>query len=306
MLYDDVVEEFIIDCKIRNLSEITILNYSRILKGIGKRLLNEFNVGSIDEIDSRCIKLIIADMQEQNWKATYINTQLKVFKVFWRYILENEYTKRNIIIHIRLLKEEKLLSKSYTDEEVKYFIHFYDKKGYLNQRNKTMIELMADCGIRVSELRRLTLDSIYDEFIKVIGKGRKERIIPLSPYMQKSIKKYLRIRKGYLNNLNCYNEAEELLFLSKSCKGMKTNTMIEIIIKNASQFEKGDDKHEYRGCHGLRHYYAQKLLLNGTDIYTISKLLGHSNLKTTQIYLNGLVDTELISSVAHYTPLMQI
>lgn len=208
---------------------------------------------------------------------------LQSIKIFYRYI-SDEYEIENVVKDIRYLKEKKLLLKTFTEEEVADLIRFYNKAGYVNQRNKLIIEIMADAGLRVSEVRNLKNSDIIEGYLQFLGKGNKERVARVSPYLEKSILKYKCDKTGCFNDLRIYREVEDFLFFSKSGRQLKNNVLLEKIVKDARIATNVRDEIQRKSCHTLRHFYTQKLLRNGTNLYAVSRLLGHSSIKTTQTY----------------------
>lgn len=304
-MLEDAIDEFLIDCKVRNLSDRTISTYENNLRKL-LLLLKNVDVISVKQIKRPIMQAIILEMRTEGLKTAYINTILKAWKVLYKYLYESGYIKENVMEQVKLLKESKTVLQTFNDEELSMMLKYWNKKGFLNQRNKLIIEMMADTGIRVSELRSIQNNQIKDGFMIVRGKGNKERIVPLSPFLQKSIIKYNRTKYDYFRNLRVQREIDDFLFVTKSGAEMKSNVMIELIVKEAAVSAKVRDEVTRQSCHSLRHYFAQKLLRNGTNVYTISRLLGHSSLKTTQIYLQSLSDYEIAEDVITSTPLMQL
>ncbi|MCI0130046.1 tyrosine-type recombinase/integrase [Vagococcus sp. CY53-2] len=299
----DVLEEFLLDCKVRNLSKKTISSYDYQIGIFINYMETEFNEKSIRKIKKVHVKKYLLDLQETK-KATYINQLLKTLKLLFNYGVVEGYLDKNIISNISYLRTETTLLNTFNDDEVINMIEFYGKnKDFLSQRNKLIIEIFTDCGLRAQEVRDLKNDNIYDDYIKFWGKGRKERVVPISPYLSYSLKKYNRVKKGYFNNLRKYREVDNYLFVSKSGKRLTNNVLLEKIVKDACNAIGVRNEVQRKSCHSLRHYYAQKLLKNGVNLYTISRLLGHSSIKTTQTYLNSLTNEEILTDIHGITPL---
>lgn len=302
MLYTEMVEEFLLDCRIRNLSPKTLSSYKSQLGVVGKYVESEFGITEIEDISKVHYKQFIIHCQENGKAIKYTNTLLKVLRVFGKYV-ENEYGIQNVARDIRNLKEPKRLLNTFTDDEVRGMISFYNKAGFVNQRNKLIIEIFADAGLRAEELRNVTNANVKEGYFQIIGKGNKERVVKISRYLEKSILKYRRLKTGYFNNLRPQREIEDFLIVTKSGKQLQNNVLLEKIVKDACLAIGVRDEVERKSCHSLRHYYAQKLLKNGINLYTISRLLGHSSIKTTQTYLNSLTDAEILADTEE-TPLM--
>ncbi|MGY3766632.1 tyrosine-type recombinase/integrase [Vagococcus vulneris] len=302
----EVLEEYLLDCRIRNLSKKTINSYNYQIGIFVKYMEAEFNEKDISKIKRVYVKKYVLDLQETK-KSNYVNQLLKTLKLLFKYAVEEEYLDKSVMENISYLKTDTVLLNTFNDREVASMIDFYGKSNdFLSKRNQLIIEIFADCGLRAQEVRELKNENIFDNYIKFLGKGRKERIVPLSPYLSYSLKKYNRVKQGYFNNLRNYREIEDYLFVSKSGNQLKNNVLLEKIVKDACNEIGVREEIQRRSCHSLRHYYAQKLLKSGVNLYTISRLLGHSNIKTTQTYLNSLTNDEILNDVKGITPLTML
>lgn len=306
MLLQEILDEFLLDCRIRNLSKRTIKTYDYQISIFVNYMESEFDESNLLKIKRIHIKKYVLDLQETK-KATYINQLIKTLKLFFKYMVKEEYLEKNIVDDISYLKTERALLNTFNDREVSSMISYYGKnKDFISQCNKVIIEIFADCGLRAQEVRELKNENMFDTYIKFFGKGRKERIVPISPYLSYSLKKYNRTKKGYFNNLRRYREIDDYLLVTKSGQQLKNNVLLEKIVNEASFHAGVRDEVQRKSCHSLRHYYAQKLLKSGVNLYTISRLLGHSNIKTTQTYLNSLTNEEILTDVKGITPLTRL
>ena len=232
--------------------------------------------------------------------TNYVNDLLKAFKVFFRYAFEEDYTDQLLTQKIRSVKGDKTIIRTFTEEELKQMIAYYQGHDYLTIRNKVILLMLIDTGICLSELTSLTEEQIKYDYVIIRGKGSKERVVPKSPQLSKWLIKFQAVRKSYF----AFRIVPDNLFLSKNAKPL-TNTMIDRIVKDAG-----------RGCgvssdirvsaHTFRHTYAQYQLKSGLDIYSLSRLLGHENISITQTYLNGMRDREILKQAQHTSPLMNL
>lgn len=306
MLLQEILDEFLLDCRIRNLSKRTIKTYDYQISIFVNYMELEFDEPNLLKIKKAHIKKYVLDLQETK-KATYINQLIKTLKLFFKYIVKEEYLEKNLVEDISYIKTERALLNTFNDIEVSSMINYYGKnKDFISQRDKVIIEIFADCGLRAQEVRELKNENMFDTYIKFFGKGRKERIVPISPYLSYSLKKYKRTKKGYFNNLRRYRKIDDYLIVTKSGQQLKNNVLLEKIVNEASAHVGVRDEVQRKSCHSLRHYYAQKLLKSGVNLYTISRLLGHSNIKTTQTYLNSLTNEEILIDVKGITPLTRL
>ena len=157
-------------------------------------------------------------------------------------------------------------------------MEYYKGSDFLSIRNKTIITLLFESGIRATELCNITIKDLCSNYILINGKGNKQRIIPITLPLLKQLNKYMRYRNRQFEQHNDY------LFLSRNNRKL-TVEMLELIIKNCSV----SVRKEIRSSpHTIRHYYAQNQILKGTDIFTLSLLLGHNSVEVTQSYLRSI------------------
>lgn len=203
---------------------------------------------------------------------------ISAIKSFFNYLIFEGYIKDSPISNIESPKQEKKLPKVLTEEEIKKLINSIDLNHEFGQRNKTIIEILYGTGIRVSELINLKLSNIFfkENIIKVIGKGNKERFVPLGEIASNEMKIYINNR----NRLKIDSKSSDILFLNRYGRGL-TRSMIFKIISDASKRVGLDKK---ISPHTLRHSFATHLIKNGADLRTIQLILGHESITTTEIY----------------------
>ena len=203
---------------------------------------------------------------------------ISAIKSFFNYLIFEGYIKDSPISNIESPKQEKKLPKVLTEKEIKKLINSIDLNHDFGQRNKTIIEILYGTGIRVSELINLKLSNIFfkENIIKVIGKGNKERLVPLGEIASNEMKIYINNR----NRLKIDSKSSDILFLNRYGRGL-TRSMIFKIISDASK-KIGLDKKI--SPHTLRHSFATHLIKNGADLRTIQLILGHESITTTEIY----------------------
>ena len=203
---------------------------------------------------------------------------ISAIKSFFNYLIFEGYIKDSPISNIESPKQEKKLPKVLTEEEIKKLINSIDLNHDFGQRNKTIIEILYGTGIRVSELINLKLSNIFfkENIIKVIGKGNKERFVPLGEIASNEMKIYINNR----NRLKIDSKSSDILFLNRYGRGL-TRSMIFKIISDASKRIGLDKK---ISPHTLRHSFATHLIKNGADLRTIQMILGHESITTTEIY----------------------
>jgi integrase/recombinase XerD len=199
-------------------------------------------------------------------------------KAFFRYLLIENYIQKDPTELIEAPKIGRDLPKVLSVDEINKLIEAIDLSQAEGQRNKAIVETLYSCGLRVTELINLKLSNLYfnEGFIRIIGKGNKERLIPISNIAMKEIKYYLEDR----NKLNINPEHEDILFLNRRGKQL-TRVMVFTIIKRLAQ--KANLKKDI-SPHTLRHSFATHLIEGGADLRAIQEMLGHESIITTEIY----------------------
>lgn len=186
--------------------------------------------------------------------------------------------------------------------KLRKWFEFYDGNKFLDIRNKTILITFFDTGIRLSELLNLKPEDIKDGYIIIVnGKGGKDRVVPRSPYLARWLFKYNVVRTQYFFDRNL--DGKEL-FLSKTGKKLSAES-IEKIVKDAGKYA-NVSKEVRVSPHTCRHTFAHMQLMNGLDIYSLSRILGHESISITQTYLNGIRDTEVIKQGIATSVLMNL
>jgi integrase/recombinase XerD len=221
---------------------------------------------------------------------------LSGLRSFFKYLVLNDAIDQNPTALIETPKFPKKLPQVLSVEEIDRLINAIDLSKPEGQRNRAIIETLYGCGLRVSELVNLKIsDLFFDEgFIKVTGKGNKQRFVPVNSYTQK----YIQIYINHIRSHQKINKQDmDTLFLNRRGKKL-TREMIFIIVKELAK-KAGIKKNI--SPHTLRHSFATHLLKNGADLRSIQLLLGHESITTTEIYLH-IDKTELHKTLAKYHP----
>lgn len=300
MLIDDGVKEYIYEIQIRNYTSRTIKGYKNNILRFSQYVKNECNTTELEEVTPAHIKKYLNSLKEKGRSPVYINTILKNLRSFFQYCFEEGYCM-NIARKVIWMKEKKTVISTFTDIEVKKMLEYWKFSSYLHARNRCIMAVLFDTGIRNFELCELSKLDVRETIIHIMGKGRKERVVPISPYLKKIMIKYERVRDAYLSDdILHYNN----YFLSSRNKPLTTEA-IERVVKLAGE---GAKVRKDIRCspHTCRHYFAQAQLRNGLDIYSLSRLLGHENISITKRYLQGLKDSEVLELGVKTSPLMNL
>lgn len=300
MLIEDVVKEYLYDIRLRNYTERTIKGYKNNILKFSRFITDEFEVEELEEVSHVHIKKYLTYLKKKGLSETYINTILKNLRSFFGYCYKEGYCV-NVAKKVSWLKEKKVIIKTFTDDEIRRMIDVYSYNTYIEARNKCIMAVLIDTGVRNFELCKMRMTDVRETVIYVQGKGNKERVVPISPYLKRIMIKYERIRSSYLKDNILHYDNYFLSYRNKplTCEG------IERIVKVAG--DKAKVNKELRcSPHTIRHYFAQAQLKNGLDIYSLSRLLGHENVTITKRYLQGLKDKEVLELGVKSSPLMNL
>lgn len=253
-------------------SNNTILSYHNDLK-IYLNFLKEKSVLKVQEKDVQ----IFLNQERQDKNSRTIAHLLTVLNNFYQFLLKNQYLSKNPVEYIELPKLKKTLPTVLSHKEIESLLDIELVTKY-DYRNKAMLELLYSSGLRVSELVNLTVYDVQlsENIVRIIGKGGKERIVPIDDYATKYLTIYMNEYRPQLMKKQITND----LFLNNLGKKISRQAMFKIIQQIA--LKKGIRTHF--SPHTLRHSFATHLLENGADLRSIQELLGHSSISTTQIY----------------------
>jgi integrase/recombinase XerD len=222
-------------------------------------------------------------------------TQARVIsgiKAFYRFLLLDERISDDPTLLLESPKTGRKLPDVLSLEEINLLVSKIDLSKAEGHRNKAIIEVLYGCGLRVSELTGLKISDMYLDkgFIRVIGKGDKERLIPIGGKTIHEIENYLPARKSFMNVDKDYRD---ILFLNRRGRSL-TRVMIFTIVKNLSM-EAGLKK--TISPHTFRHSFATHLIENGADLRAVQEMLGHESILTTEIYTH--LDREFLRETLH-------
>ncbi|RSK38233.1 site-specific tyrosine recombinase XerD [Mangrovimonas spongiae] len=281
MTWNQAIKDYKLYLKIeRGLSNNSIVNYGLDVEKLVNYLDNNNIIISPIQIESETIQGFIY----QSAKSVNARSQSRLIsglRGFFNYLIFEDYRTTNPLELIESPKIGRKLPNTLSEDEINQLIAAIDLSKPEGERNRAMLETLYSCGLRVSELTGLKLsDLFFDEgFIKVTGKGDKQRFVPIVPSTQKYITIY---RKEVRSHQKIQPSFEDTLFLNRRGKQL-TRAMIFTIIKRLTEkigLKKSISPHTFR------HSFATHLLENGADLRAIQQMLGHESITTTEIYMH--------------------
>jgi tyrosine recombinase XerC len=266
----------------KNYSPHTILNYKLDLEDF-KKFLGD---AEWEKIDYLVLRKYLALLKEKNLRARTVGRRLSALRSFFKFLSREGLLKSNPILSLSSPKQEKHLPLFLTEEEVAKLIDSVfpkSQKDEMGLRDRAILETFYSTGIRISELVGLSTEDIdpIGGVVKVMGKGKKERMVPIGDKAINAIRSYSEKKK----------KESDALFLNKNGKRISTRGVRNIVWKylRRAGIRQGVSPHT------LRHSFATHLLNRGADLRSVQELLGHVNLSTTQIYTH--LTTERLKNV---------
>lgn len=261
----------------RSFSENTINSYKSDIIQLFD-FCSSKDIHSVTNISQEILEEYLVDIQSNSISKRSQARKISSIKALFHFLEIEGIIKVNPCDKIDTPKISRKIPDVLSLEEVEIILHSIDLSKPFGHRNRAMIETLYSCGLRVSELINLKISNLYlkDGFIKVEGKGSKQRLVPIGEIAINQIVNYYNIRKkGKVSK-----EAEDILFLNRSGKKL-TREMVFIIIKSVAQ-EAGIEKNI--SPHTFRHSFASHLIENGADLRAVQEMLGHESILTTEIY----------------------
>ncbi|MFH0877401.1 MAG: tyrosine recombinase XerC [Candidatus Omnitrophota bacterium] len=258
----------------RNASPHTLLNYRLDLEDFRMFLKD----AKIETIDYLLMRKYLATLKEKKLTPRSVGRKLSALRSFFRFLVKDGFLKLNPTDAITSPKQDKFLPKFLTETDVVRLIEAPASDTLKGLRDRAIFETLYSTGMRISELVTLTQERV--DFIagtvKVLGKGKKERLLPIGEWAIRAIRNYLDKRKT----------ESRAIFLNKNKKPLGARGIRKVMDVYLRQISLAEDI----SPHTLRHSFATHLLNRGADLRSVQELLGHANLSTTQIYTHLTTD----------------
>lgn len=233
----------------------------------------------VEEVTQKHLQDLLRYVNELELSAGTQARVLSGIKSFFKYLLLEEVVKVDPTALLEAPKLKRTLPTYLTIDEVEQLFEAIDHSTPEGQRNRAILETMYSCGLRVSETIALKISDLYLDvgFVKVLGKGNKERLVPIGSTAVKQIKLY---REHIRSHMNIKKGAEDTLFLNRRGNGL-SRVMVFLILKDVTE-KSGIKKNVHP--HTLRHSFATHLVEAGADLRAVQEMMGHKSITTTEIY----------------------
>ena len=265
-------------------SDKTVLAYQKDLLQFESFLLEQFNQNNIvwKYVNKNLIRQFLGLLNASGLQRRSIARKVAALKSFFRFMNQNGTIESNPMLTIKTPKYDKKLPEFIPLQYIDEIMHLPDEKSFEGIRDRAILELFYGTGIRLSELINMNRSNLMldEKLIRVLGKGEKERVVPIGRSAVEQLNKYIDIRNNYAL------PDEDNLFVLKSGKKMYPVAIQRIVNKYLQKVAEIKNK----SPHVLRHTFATHLMNQGADIRAVKDLLGHVNLSTTQIYTHLSID----------------
>ncbi len=268
----------------KNASQLTIISYRTDLLQFSEFLADREKLPveklTLTSLNHRSVREYLAYIQNNGQSRATAARKLAALKSYVKYLCREDILSENPIAAVSTPKQEQRLPRFLYNQEVELLLQAPDLSTPAGMRDKAILEILYASGIRVSELTGLNLNNLDldEEYIKVRGKGGKDRLVPMGRKAKAAIMVYL--KKGRPTYLKPENKAEEALFLNRFGGRLSARAVRMVVNKYADSIA----LNQRISPHTLRHTFATHLLNNGADLRSVQELLGHVELSTTQIY----------------------
>ncbi len=268
----------------RRYSSHTIRAYMDDLQQFWSFTLNTFEIEDAALIKATYIRTWLSSLKDEDITSKTINRKISTLKTYYKFLLKKEIVLISPLINITAPKISKRLPQFVAEKDIKLLLqHIAFPEGYLGILHKTIITLFYYTGMRLSELQFIQCNNInlQNKTLKVLGKGNKERILPIVEDLHLQIQQYLTAR----NNINESVSKQDLFLLANG--NPIYAKFIYNTVKHYLQFVTTINK---KSPHILRHSFATHLTNNGAELNAVKELLGHSSLAATQIYTHNSIE----------------
>lgn len=317
------IDEFMVYCRSKRLREKTIASYEQSLRLFERWCREQLAIEEVDKVTESVIRRYINDLQERGKYSFYcddrakginhperrrdfrkpisittINNYIRNLRVFFNWLDAEIVIRKNPMNKIKQLKNDRKARDFLTDEDFKKLVGCLDKSYFSEHRDYAMIMLMIDSGMRLGECSCLLLDDINLARHQIalraeITKGRKDRVVYFSAKTEQVLRRWLQYKDRHCES--------DYLFPSRSATG--NHIQVSNFETNFKNYLRRSGIDERISPHCLRNNFAKRCLMNGMDIYTLSRILGHSSVTVTEQAYLDLTDEDLGKRYQHYSPL---
>ena len=286
----DFLKEYLTLLKVeKNLSENSINSYKTDLFKLFDFLESE-KINDLNDVKYKHITKYFEKQRNEEINSSTVSRYSSSIKGFFVFMLQQGYIEKNPALNLKSTKIARSLPSVLSFDEVDKILNTPKTNDKLGLRDKAILELLYSSGLRVSELLNLKISDLFfgDEVVRVLGKGSKQRIVPIGSSAINWIKEYLKKTRPLLEKKA---KSENLIFLNSRGSKLSRMAIWKIVNKYCQEAKIEKEVHP----HTFRHSFATHLLEGGADLRAVQEMLGHSDISTTQIYTH--IDREYIKQI---------
>lgn len=275
-------------------SQLTIENYSRDVQMFLDFVSEKCQIDKIEDVSKDVVYTYLKSIRER-LKVSSVDRKMVSLRQFFIFLVKEEIVTKNVMSSFEMSKRPKKLPEVLSIHEINQIIQSIEVKDAISSRNRCMIEILYSSGLRVSEMCNLTLQdiNIHKGFVRCLGKGNKERIVPMNETCCLLLKEYIEKYRPQL----CQKVKTQVLFVDKKAKVISRENFYHILVRVVDHCAM--TKHV--SPHTLRHTFATHLLENDADLRSIQEMLGHSDISTTTIYTH-VSNHKMVEEYKNYHP----
>ena len=309
-----VIHHFLLDCQVRQFSNHTMISYRHHLDVLSSLLAKLCGVFDLEQVTvthlRQCVQHLMTHVMETSKGRIHENGSLlsissirgyvRVWKAFFNWCYQEELIEKNPVTRLTLPKPTKRVIPTFTSEHIEKMLASCDLNTDMGFRDYVILLLLLDTGIRLSEISNLRITDVHDTYIKVFGKGRKEREVGLHPEVGKLLWKYI------YKHRHPKDPNETAVFIGYqrgSGKPLGREGVKDMLTRLQAACGLQDIQ---LSPHVFRHTFAKMYLEQGGEVFKLSRELGHSDVQITKLYLEDFGSTEARKEHASFSPIGRI
>lgn len=292
--FRDAYEQFLLRCDSQNLSPGTVAWYRQILGGLERFLAERYEILKMEEIGPGHIRAYLSEQKSRGISSETTHRTYGGLRCFFKFLKRDGIIRSNSMELVEKPRRERHLIQPLTSTQVLGLLDQLDNRSFLGQRNRLVMLLMLDSGLRLSELltlRQCDVDMAAGALL-VMGKGRKERKVPFASVTRKALESYLRVRQGIPTDSG-------LLIVSQHGQRL-TSRHIQLLVRRLGR--NAGIQGVRVSPHTLRHTCATQYIRNGGDPFSLQSILGHSTLEMVRNYVN-LANRDVYEQHRKFSPM---
>lgn len=265
-------------------SQHTVIAYETDLIAFFDFVATQYGETLLEQLTHSYVRTWLASLKDENLTSRTINRKISSLKSFFKYQIKTGRIKQSPMAKVVAPKNEKRLPHFVADKDIKtLFTHVEFPDDWQGRTDQLLLNLFYHTGMRLSEVIQLKQSQVnfFNHSLKVLGKGNKERIIPISPELLRALRTYMEHRQAEFPDCD-----HDLLLVNEKGRALTPRKVYSIVNKYLTQVT----KIEKRSPHVLRHTFATHLMNNGADLNAVKELLGHSSLAATQVYTHNTIE----------------